>query len=476
MISGIDPHIQFNQSHTQALQTQIQATQILLDKQGTILSTLAPLLPLLQAVPLHVDALKVHIQESLLLTHKPTSSNLPSGSRGSHSPAHDSTSGGKRKQSDTATGAVLGAPLKRRRTGNSPPPVQLAKDHEQNAESPLASREANRLNADACTDPAQLSTSPRDISPGSTASRQRNVTPRTQQQHAATTPRRPLMDLLLPLPTVTRQGTPSRSTVTPCRPSQGAGVQGVVVVSTDASARASPTEPTSSGVGAQAAARAPMSPIDGVGTTSSTSAANPIALAPQGARPPRILRVQASFAKGVKKKGRQTGVSGSSNVAAIIGAGAGVETGVATAGPAIVSQSAPGPQVLAQRREEEMEQKRVPDYEPDAVRGKPPAFKLPTPKFGQQPPVSSFSSSKIHTPIVAPAPAVNPPLGKSAARSVSTSFGQNQIKKAPLQSVLDKVRQTPVVSFVCISLYVIRLSIVDDIRSEETREAVYCPR
>ena len=56
---------QFNQTHSQALQTQIQAIQILLDKQGTIVSAVLPLLPLLQAVPLHIDATRNALNDTI---------------------------------------------------------------------------------------------------------------------------------------------------------------------------------------------------------------------------------------------------------------------------------------------------------------------------------------------------------------------------------------------------------------------------
>jgi len=59
-------NIQFNQTHSQALQTQIQAVQILLDKQGSIVSAVLPLLPLIQALPLHIDAAKTSINETLV--------------------------------------------------------------------------------------------------------------------------------------------------------------------------------------------------------------------------------------------------------------------------------------------------------------------------------------------------------------------------------------------------------------------------
>ncbi|KAF8199107.1 hypothetical protein BJ912DRAFT_1020382 [Pholiota molesta] len=54
----------FNQTHSQALQSQMRAVQILLDKQGSILTAVLPLLPLLQALPLHIDAAKTGICEN----------------------------------------------------------------------------------------------------------------------------------------------------------------------------------------------------------------------------------------------------------------------------------------------------------------------------------------------------------------------------------------------------------------------------
>ncbi|KAF9564243.1 hypothetical protein CPC08DRAFT_660701, partial [Agrocybe pediades] len=56
----------FNQSHTQNLQTQIQAVQILLDKQGSIMTAVLPLLPLLQAIPVHIEALRSGLLESFM--------------------------------------------------------------------------------------------------------------------------------------------------------------------------------------------------------------------------------------------------------------------------------------------------------------------------------------------------------------------------------------------------------------------------
>ena len=100
---------QFNQTHSQALQTQIQAIQILLDKQGTIVSAVLPLLPLLQAVPLHIEATRDALNDAiskLTLTQKLTSdSNV----------AIEIT--GKRKQSQRSPSSspLAESPCKRRK-------------------------------------------------------------------------------------------------------------------------------------------------------------------------------------------------------------------------------------------------------------------------------------------------------------------------------------------------------------------------
>lgn len=64
---------QFNQTHAQTLQTQMQSIQLILDKQGSIISAVAPLLPLLQGLPPHIDSAKTAIKEEigkLSIAHK----------------------------------------------------------------------------------------------------------------------------------------------------------------------------------------------------------------------------------------------------------------------------------------------------------------------------------------------------------------------------------------------------------------------
>lgn len=56
---------QFNQTHSQTLQTQSQALQSLQDQHGTVLAALVPLLPLLQAIPLHIESARNSITDTL---------------------------------------------------------------------------------------------------------------------------------------------------------------------------------------------------------------------------------------------------------------------------------------------------------------------------------------------------------------------------------------------------------------------------
>ncbi|KAF8892132.1 hypothetical protein BD779DRAFT_1511049 [Infundibulicybe gibba] len=53
-----------NQSHAQTLQIQSRALQTLQEQQGTILAAVMPILPLVQALPLYVDAAKTFIVEA----------------------------------------------------------------------------------------------------------------------------------------------------------------------------------------------------------------------------------------------------------------------------------------------------------------------------------------------------------------------------------------------------------------------------
>ncbi|KAF5316297.1 hypothetical protein D9619_006138 [Psilocybe cf. subviscida] len=462
-LSGLEQRLDamqaFNQSHTQQLQTQMQATQILLDKQGTILSTLAPLVPLLQAIPAHMDALKTHIQAS---THKPTLNvDLVAGSRHRPpSPISDTISGSKRKRSDTQcttpAGAVLGAPLKRLRTKtSSPSPPRLAADYQQHLRSqvsPVASRTERPSNADAYTDPLPLSVSACPISPTPHASRQRNLTPGQQpQQRAHVTPRRPLMDLLLPLPV--RQDTTPRNKTTPrCQPQDTTEVQErVTVVRVNPSARASASAPNSV-MGAQMQLRAQMPPAGSVNNTTSASSGavvNAPPIPPQGARPPRILRMQTSFENGTKNIAGEgpvqtgPGSSAAATTAATTEAGSATEksSAVPLAGPAPVARPAATLRLSAQS------QKR------DDKSNDDPISKLPAPNLGQQSTVassSSSSSSKMQPPPAAAVTKPNPTFAQARSRSTSASHGRvlnpHQVKQTPLEpvSVFDRTRQAPV--------------------------------
>ena len=103
---------QFNQTHSQALQTQIQAIQILLDKQGTIVSAVLPLLPLLQAVPLHIEATRNALNDAiskLTLTQKLTSDSP------NQNVAIKITEKRKQSQRSPSSSPLAESPCKRRR-------------------------------------------------------------------------------------------------------------------------------------------------------------------------------------------------------------------------------------------------------------------------------------------------------------------------------------------------------------------------
>ena len=56
------PLLKFNQTHSPALQTQMQAILTLQEQQGTILASVLPLLPLVQSIPLHLESLKTDLR------------------------------------------------------------------------------------------------------------------------------------------------------------------------------------------------------------------------------------------------------------------------------------------------------------------------------------------------------------------------------------------------------------------------------
>ncbi|KAF9054604.1 hypothetical protein BJ165DRAFT_1523114 [Panaeolus papilionaceus] len=76
----------FNETHSRALQTQMQSIQILLENQGKIITAVAPLLPLVQALSPHLETLRGSIAESLEKTiwksmASASASQSPPGSR-----------------------------------------------------------------------------------------------------------------------------------------------------------------------------------------------------------------------------------------------------------------------------------------------------------------------------------------------------------------------------------------------------------
>ncbi|KAK0199253.1 hypothetical protein DFS33DRAFT_953626 [Desarmillaria ectypa] len=78
-LDGLDKRVDamqlLYQNNSQTLQSQSQALQTIQDQQGTILSALMPLLPLLQAVPLHIETARNSIKETIVQSRR---SELPS--------------------------------------------------------------------------------------------------------------------------------------------------------------------------------------------------------------------------------------------------------------------------------------------------------------------------------------------------------------------------------------------------------------
>ncbi|KAJ7241889.1 hypothetical protein B0H12DRAFT_1236850 [Mycena haematopus] len=62
----IDDMQSFNQTQSQALQNVAQTLQSLQDQQGKVLAALLPVLPLLQAVPAHINSARSSINETML--------------------------------------------------------------------------------------------------------------------------------------------------------------------------------------------------------------------------------------------------------------------------------------------------------------------------------------------------------------------------------------------------------------------------
>ncbi|KAK0488662.1 hypothetical protein IW261DRAFT_1440863 [Armillaria novae-zelandiae] len=82
-LDGLDKRIDAMQllylSSSQTLQNQSQALQAIQDQQGTILSALLPLLPLLQAIPLHIETARSSIKETIIQSRRSerTSGKIP---------------------------------------------------------------------------------------------------------------------------------------------------------------------------------------------------------------------------------------------------------------------------------------------------------------------------------------------------------------------------------------------------------------
>lgn len=116
-LDGLDKRIDAMQllylSSSQTLQSQSQALQAIQDQQGTILSALLPLLPLLQAVPLHIETARSSIKETIVQSRRSErtagkASDTRSGSPAELDPCEQRSplSGRKRRRVDENTSCI----------------------------------------------------------------------------------------------------------------------------------------------------------------------------------------------------------------------------------------------------------------------------------------------------------------------------------------------------------------------------------
>jgi hypothetical protein len=106
------PSIKLNQSQAQTLQIQTQTLHTIQDQQGTIITALMPLLPLLQAVPLHIESARNGLNDTIVKSSRNsvhTSIEI--------SPARASRIRGEKRSSSTlrSDGLVSPSPLPNKR-------------------------------------------------------------------------------------------------------------------------------------------------------------------------------------------------------------------------------------------------------------------------------------------------------------------------------------------------------------------------
>ncbi|KAF5367807.1 hypothetical protein D9757_010329 [Collybiopsis confluens] len=107
MDQRLDSMQMLSQSYSQMLQNQSQVLQSLQDQQGIIIGALTPLLPLLQAVPMHIESARTNVTESLSkymqslqLTSFPTHRNVPFTPGRKRSLSITSSTGRKKRRVD----------------------------------------------------------------------------------------------------------------------------------------------------------------------------------------------------------------------------------------------------------------------------------------------------------------------------------------------------------------------------------------
>ncbi|KDR67995.1 hypothetical protein GALMADRAFT_283289 [Galerina marginata CBS 339.88] len=284
-LSGLDQRLDalqaFNQTHTQALQTQIQAVQILLDKQGSIITAVLPLLPLLQAVPLHIDAAKANLSETLtkLLSDRNStgdSAALPSATV--HS-SDDQTRKRKRINADNSLSpqSSVETPYKKARVDD------ISRDS-----APKLPSVSNVDNSKAAVHPDEHTTASSSSALSSPLDVQDSSRRNQQSTKSTTGVSPPITDVrTAPLSSASRRGTFAvPTTATPRRPLGDLPIR--VPSSRQSSARRYPSLLNHA---------VPEAPSErSCSLAAAFSAATLPGLTPTAARPPRILRVHASFA------------------------------------------------------------------------------------------------------------------------------------------------------------------------------------
>ena len=198
-------HAQTLQAQAQSLQAQVQSLQALQEQYANIMTTLSPLIPLLQAIPLHVETVRTCVTDTLLKmnlapTQKPEqrdrstseiSMHLKSTSRSERPPSSQTLSSKKRRRLDAEGQDVPehSNDLDQHVNENHPPALPRSMQHS----SPLSESNSlrRRLTEKSCN--LRFRTPYPHVSPFTVGNSS------TRQIFQRSTPRRPLGDLPLPM-------------------------------------------------------------------------------------------------------------------------------------------------------------------------------------------------------------------------------------------------------------------------------------